>query len=137
MSRTRSHLHRSSPIDIRPRSSRSTEELIRSFQEEHSAVERKTYTKWINQHLARVNDHVTDIFQDLRSGERLTKLLEVLSGESVAVNERGVLRIHHMLNVERALGFLERKSGVQLRQMNIGAEDVYGWRCGCRVHAGL
>lgn len=44
-------------------------------------VQKKTFTKWVNSHLARVSCRITDLYKDLRDGRMLIKLLEVLSGE--------------------------------------------------------
>lgn len=49
--------------------------------DEREAVQKKTFTKWVNSHLARVSCRITDLYADLRDGRMLIKLLEVLSGE--------------------------------------------------------
>lgn len=49
--------------------------------EEREGVQKKTFTKWCNSHLERVNLHVDDLHIDLRDGKNLIKLLEILSGE--------------------------------------------------------
>lgn len=49
--------------------------------DEREAVQKKTFTKWVNSHLARVSCRITDLYTDLRDGRMLIKLLEVLSGE--------------------------------------------------------
>jgi hypothetical protein len=46
-------------------------------------VQKKTFTKWVNSHLARVGCHIGDLYTDLRDGFMLTRLLEVLSGEQL------------------------------------------------------
>ena len=51
-------------------------------------VQKKTFTKWVNSHLARVSCRITDLYTDLRDGRMLIKLLEVLSGERLV---RGVV----------------------------------------------
>uniref|UniRef100_A0A3Q4MJ01 Calponin-homology (CH) domain-containing protein n=1 Tax=Neolamprologus brichardi TaxID=32507 RepID=A0A3Q4MJ01_NEOBR len=48
---------------------------------ERDAVQKKTFTKWVNSHLARVSCRISDLYNDLRDGYMLTRLLEVLSGE--------------------------------------------------------
>ena len=50
-----------------------------SVEREH--VQKKTFTKWINVHLGRINCRVQDLYTDLRDGRLLLKLLEILSGE--------------------------------------------------------
>ena len=49
--------------------------------DEREVVQKKTFTKWANSHLARVSCRITDLYKDLRDGRMLIKLLEVLSGE--------------------------------------------------------
>jgi hypothetical protein len=51
-----------------------------SFSVEREHVQ-KTFTKWVNSHLCRVNCRVVDLYTDLRDGKLLIKLLEILSGE--------------------------------------------------------
>lgn len=51
------------------------------FLDERDAVQKKTFTKWVNCHLARVSCRISDLYNDLRDGYMLTRLLEVLSGE--------------------------------------------------------
>lgn len=46
-------------------------------------MQKKTFTKWVNSHLARVGCHIGDLYADLRDGFVLTRLLEVLSGEQL------------------------------------------------------
>jgi hypothetical protein len=50
-----------------------------SVEREH--VQKKTFTKWVNSHLCRINCRVVDLYTDLRDGKLLIKLLEILSGE--------------------------------------------------------
>uniref|UniRef100_A0A8C5Z2X9 Spectrin beta chain n=1 Tax=Marmota marmota marmota TaxID=9994 RepID=A0A8C5Z2X9_MARMA len=54
---------------------------FKQLQDEREAVQKKTFTKWVNSHLARVSCRITDLYTDLRDGRMLIKLLEVLSGE--------------------------------------------------------
>ena len=49
--------------------------------DERDAVQKKTFTKWVNSHLVRVQLRTADLYTDLRDGRSLIKLLEVLSGE--------------------------------------------------------
>ena len=51
--------------------------------DEREAVQKKTFTKWVNSHLARVTCRVGDLYSDLRDGRNLLRLLEVLSGETL------------------------------------------------------
>ncbi|EMP24450.1 Spectrin beta chain, brain 3 [Chelonia mydas] len=56
---------------------------IKALADEREAVQKKTFTKWVNSHLARVSCRISDLYADLRDGYMLTKLLEVLSGEQL------------------------------------------------------
>lgn len=49
--------------------------------DERENVQKKTFQKWVNSHLVRVNHRIGDLYVDLRDGRMLLKLLEVLSGE--------------------------------------------------------
>ena len=53
------------------------------FSGEREHVQKKTFTKWVNSHLCRVNCKVTDLYTDLRDGKLLLKLLEILSTEKL------------------------------------------------------
>lgn len=54
--------------------------------DEREAVQKKTFTKWVNSHLSRVSCRITDLYMDLRDGRMLIKLLEVLSGEKLVLH---------------------------------------------------
>lgn len=49
--------------------------------DERESVQKKTFMKWVNSHLVRVNARIGDLYVDLRDGKQLIKLLEILSGE--------------------------------------------------------
>ena len=53
-------------------------------------MQKKTFTKWVNSHLARIGCHIGDLYADLRDGFVLTRLLEVLSGEQLVRGPRGL-----------------------------------------------
>uniref|UniRef100_A0A8C9F0F7 Calponin-homology (CH) domain-containing protein n=1 Tax=Pavo cristatus TaxID=9049 RepID=A0A8C9F0F7_PAVCR len=48
-------------------------------------VQKRTFTKWINTHLAKRNPPmmVSDLFEDIKDGVMLIALLEVLSGQKL------------------------------------------------------
>lgn len=54
-----------------------------SIADEREAVQKKTFTKWVNSHLGRVTCRIGDLYTDLRDGRMLIRLLEVLSGEQL------------------------------------------------------
>lgn len=55
--------------------------LCKFSPDEREHVQKKTFTKWVNSHLVRINAGITDLYTDLRDGKMLIKLLEILSGE--------------------------------------------------------
>ncbi|XP_046680757.1 dystonin isoform X30 [Homalodisca vitripennis] len=107
--------------------------------DERDAIQKKTFTKWVNKHLKKTytclhvctesgsgscphvaNRHVGDLFLDLQDGLNLISLLEVLSGEHLP-RERGKMRFHMLQNVQMALDFLRYK---KIKLVNIRAEDI-------------
>ncbi|KAI3354004.1 hypothetical protein L3Q82_018560, partial [Scortum barcoo] len=96
--------------------------LIFSFpSDERDAVQKKTFTKWVNSHLARVSCRISDLYNDLRDGYMLTRLLEVLSGELLPRPTRGRMRIHCLENVDKALQFLKEQ---RVHLENVGSHDI-------------
>uniref|UniRef100_A0A8C3UW24 Spectrin beta chain n=1 Tax=Catharus ustulatus TaxID=91951 RepID=A0A8C3UW24_CATUS len=89
--------------------------------DERDAVQKKTFTKWVNAHLARAACRVGDLYSDLRDGFVLTRLLEVLSGETLPRPTRGRMRIHSLENVDKALQFLKEQ---RVHLENVGSHDI-------------
>uniref|UniRef100_A0A8C5TM25 Calponin-homology (CH) domain-containing protein n=1 Tax=Malurus cyaneus samueli TaxID=2593467 RepID=A0A8C5TM25_9PASS len=85
------------------------------------AVQKKTFTKWVNSHLARVTCRISDLYMDLRDGRVLIKLLEVLSGELLPKPTKGRMRIHCLENVDKALQFLKEQ---RVHLENMGSHDI-------------
>ncbi|KAI5727175.1 hypothetical protein M8J76_015423 [Diaphorina citri] len=118
------------------------EENLSKFKDERDAIQKKTFTKWVNKHLKKHwnyfqtytclhvcsdpecccanNKHVNDLFLDLQDGLNLISLLEVLSGERLP-RERGKMRFHMLQNVQMALDFLRFK---KIKLVNIRADDI-------------
>ncbi|XP_061615377.1 plectin a isoform X6 [Phyllopteryx taeniolatus] len=93
--------------------------------DERDRVQKKTFTKWVNKHLAKhwkaeAQRHVSDLYEDLRDGHNLISLLEVLSGETLP-REKGRMRFHKLQNVQIALDFLKRR---QVKLVNIRNDDI-------------
>uniref|UniRef100_A0A7N4P251 Spectrin beta chain n=1 Tax=Sarcophilus harrisii TaxID=9305 RepID=A0A7N4P251_SARHA len=89
--------------------------------DEREAVQKKTFTKWVNSHLGRVGCRISDLYGDLRDGYVLTRLLEVLSGEQLPRPTRGRMRIHSLENVDKALQFLKEQ---RVHLENVGSHDI-------------
>ncbi|ORX82095.1 hypothetical protein BCR32DRAFT_292856 [Anaeromyces robustus] len=112
----------------------SSELRVRNLKSDHLQAQKKTFTRWCNAQLSKVEDVegedknkylIDDLQIDLQDGIRLLKLLEVLSGEELPKPEKSgriIIRIHRILNVGKALTFLQSKLNEPLP--NIGSEDI-------------
>ncbi|XP_018423798.1 PREDICTED: spectrin beta chain, erythrocytic-like [Nanorana parkeri] len=94
---------------------------IKALADEREVVQKKTFTKWVNSHLAFVSCRISDLYMDLRDGRMLLKLLEVLSGEQLPRRTKGRMRIHCLENVDKALHFLKEQ---RVHLENIGPHDI-------------
>ncbi|XP_031697443.1 dystonin isoform X3 [Anarrhichthys ocellatus] len=108
------------------------ERAVLRIADERDRVQKKTFTKWINQHLLKVRKHINDLYEDLRDGHNLISLLEVLSGDTLPrerdflktlrlPRERGRMRFHRLQNVQIALDYLKRR---QVKLVNIRNDDI-------------
>ncbi|CAL1283114.1 unnamed protein product [Larinioides sclopetarius] len=88
--------------------------------DERDAIQKKTFTKWVNKHLKKAGKELYDLFEDLRDGHNLISLLEVLSSE-ILPREKGSMRFHMLQNVQIALNFLRFR---KIKLVNIRAEDI-------------
>lgn len=95
-------------------------ERIKVLQDERVAVQKRTFTKWINSYLGEAHMQVRDLFVDLADGSKLMKLVEVLAGARIGKPNRGLLRVHKIENVSRVLKYLS----LHVTLENIGAEDI-------------
>eukprot|EP00833_Pecoramyces_ruminatium_P017734 jgi/Orpsp1_1/1191766/evm.model.d7180000088374.1 len=112
----------------------SSELRVRNLKSDHLQAQKKTFTRWCNAQLSKIEDVegedknkylIDDLQIDLQDGIRLLKLLEVLSGEELPKPEKSgriIIRIHRILNVGKALTFLQSKLNEPLP--NIGSEDI-------------
>uniref|UniRef100_G1TJ82 Spectrin repeat containing nuclear envelope protein 1 n=1 Tax=Oryctolagus cuniculus TaxID=9986 RepID=G1TJ82_RABIT len=104
---------------------------MQRLQDEQEIVQKRTFTKWINSHLAKRKPPmvVNDLFEDMKDGVKLLALLEVLSGQKLPCEQgRRMKRIHAVANIGTALRFLEgRKSmyrGSPIKLVNINSTDI-------------
>ncbi|KII65648.1 Alpha-actinin-1 [Thelohanellus kitauei] len=81
----------------------------------------RTFTAWINFQLKRAGLSIKDISTDLMDGKILTRLLEIISGESLPPTEKKNQCVHQINNLNRCLKFIEQK-GVKLA--GIGSEEI-------------
>ncbi|TRY88250.1 hypothetical protein DNTS_022632, partial [Danionella cerebrum] len=97
--------------------------MLRAMDErkdERDRVQKKTFTKWVNKHLIKAQQQITDLYEDLRDGHNLISLLEVLSGDTLP-REKGRMRFHKLQNVQIALDFLKHR---QVKLVNIRNDDI-------------
>ncbi|KAL5270487.1 hypothetical protein ACHWQZ_G001266 [Mnemiopsis leidyi] len=94
---------------------------IAVLQGEREKVQKKTFTKWCNSHLAKVSIRVSDLYTDLCDGRVLLKLLEVLSGDKWAKPSRGTMRFHQLENNEKVFSYLKH---AKIKVENMGPEDI-------------
>ncbi|KAK1888949.1 Nesprin-1 [Dissostichus eleginoides] len=116
-------------------SARDITNVMQRLQDEQEAVQKRTFTKWINSHLAKRVPPlvVTDLFEDIKDGVMLLALLEVLSGQKLPCEPgKKLKRIHWVANIGTALNFLEgRKSayrGSPIKLVNINSTDIVDGR---------
>ncbi|XP_072217831.1 utrophin isoform X3 [Leuresthes tenuis] len=96
-------------------------EIIKWRSDEHDAVQKKTFTKWINAQFSKAGKTpIKDMFSDLRDGRKLLDLLEGLT-DAVLTKERGSTRVHSLNNVNKVLQVLHQNN-VDL--VNIGGTDI-------------
>ncbi|ESO05968.1 hypothetical protein HELRODRAFT_105953 [Helobdella robusta] len=94
---------------------------IKALAAERETVQKKTFCKWVNSHLARVGCTIEDLYVDIRDGKMLIKLLEILSGEKLPNPTKGKMRIHCLENVDKSLTFLNEQ---KVHLENVGAHDI-------------
>ncbi|KAG7272728.1 hypothetical protein CRUP_038174 [Coryphaenoides rupestris] len=87
---------------------------FKQLQDEREAVQKKTFTKWVNSHLGRVTCRIGDLYTDLRDGRMLIRLLEPKP-------TKGRMRIHCLENVDKALQFLKEQ---KVHLENMGSHDI-------------
>ncbi|XP_070495965.1 dystrophin, isoforms A/C/F/G/H-like isoform X7 [Chironomus tepperi] len=88
---------------------------------ERQDVQQKTFTKWINHHLAKGGfDPVKNLYEDLQDGHKLLALLEVLTNQKYKP-ERGHMRVHFISNINKALSVLQEYG---VRMVNISSDDI-------------
>ncbi|CAH8675576.1 unnamed protein product [Schistosoma bovis] len=101
-----------------------TEEKIIANKCEQERVQKKTFTNWLNTYLSNANPplKVQDLFEDIKNGIVLIRILEVLSGEKLRAESRVQMnRIHCLSNIKTALEFLHSRN---VKLVNVNPTDI-------------
>uniref|UniRef100_A0A8C3D0G6 Dystonin n=1 Tax=Cairina moschata TaxID=8855 RepID=A0A8C3D0G6_CAIMO len=94
------------------------ERAVLRIADERDKVQKKTFTKWINQHLMKVRKHVNDLYEDLRDGHNLISLLEVLSGDTL----RDFLKTLRLVSSTEACAY-EQHEDVEDEDKGVGPRE--------------
>uniref|UniRef100_A0A673H8X3 Spectrin beta chain, non-erythrocytic 1-like n=1 Tax=Sinocyclocheilus rhinocerous TaxID=307959 RepID=A0A673H8X3_9TELE len=89
---------------------------IKALADEREAVQKKTFTKWVNSHLSRVSCRITDLYMKERMNRKV-KILILLGPKPT----KGRMRIHCLENVDKALQFLKEQ---RVHLENMGSHDI-------------
>jgi filamin len=91
--------------------------------EQMTAVQKRTFTRWMNHFLSERLLKVEDLFTDLKDGKVLINLLELISSKTLrGWNKAPKLALHEMQNLNIALDFIKEEG---LKLVNIDATDIH------------
>uniref|UniRef100_A0A672MIY4 Dystonin n=1 Tax=Sinocyclocheilus grahami TaxID=75366 RepID=A0A672MIY4_SINGR len=96
------------------------ERAVLRIADERDRVQKKTFTKWINQHLLKVHLKQNNLARPCLMTHALMSSLS-LSLLSSQPREKGRMRFHRLQNVQIALDFLKRR---QVKLVNIRNDDI-------------
>ena len=89
---------------------------------EWKKIQKKTFTRWCNEHLKKQQMLIEDLAEDFADGIKLIVLLELLSGKKLGrYSKKPRVHAQKMENVEMALDFIMKKERIRL--VNIGKWD--------------
>ncbi|CAF0712696.1 unnamed protein product [Brachionus calyciflorus] len=75
-------------------------------QDERDAMQKKTFTKWINKYLNEIGTNINDLYEDLKDGTNLLLLLQILTKKKFT-KEKGSSKFHSLQNIQICLDFLK------------------------------
>jgi len=90
-------------------------------------VQKKTFTRWANNHLKKRNIEIEDLYEDVKDGVALLNLMEIIGGESVKqvlnvkFNKKPKMKLHMLENCNRVIDYVKAKGLKDL--VNVGAND--------------
>ena len=98
-------------------------QLRRNISEEApwKQMQKKTFTRWANEHLRQAGEQIVNLERDLSDGLLLTRLLEILSKKELGTKE--MMRHKKLDTVTKALKFLEQNEKIRL--VSIGKSSLY------------
>lgn len=86
---------------------------------EWKRIQKKTFTRWCNEHLKAKLLKIEDLSKDLSDGVKLVVLLELLSQKKLGrYNKKARIHVQKMENNQLALDFITRTEKIKL--VNIG-----------------
>lgn len=92
---------------------------------EWKRIQKKTFTRWCNEHLKKQGIEIEDLATDFGDGIKLIVLLESLSQKKVGrYSKKPRVHAQRMENIETALDFIMKKERIRL--VNIGELEPYG-----------
>ena len=64
---------------------------VKKGKEDRLSVQKRTFTRWVNSHLAKKDDlaQIDNLFEDLRNGVMLLELLQLITGDVLPKPDKG------------------------------------------------
>jgi len=92
--------------------------------EKVAAVQKRTFTRWVNYHLSEKKLKVNDLYTDLNDGLILITLLEVLTGKAIPYKytKEPKIMIKKLENISFAIKYIQMQA---IPLVNIDASDIH------------
>nr|6SL3_A Chain A, Calponin homology domain protein putative [Entamoeba histolytica] len=84
-------------------------------------VQIKTFTKWVNMHLAKKGRKINDVTTDFKNGVELCALLEIIGETTIKCVTNPKMRIQMTENLDKALRFIQSRD---VKLTGIGPTDI-------------